>query len=54
LDEEVYPFSFVPFEARWLDGVWIAAVAMAVSLVATLYPARSATRIAPAEAIRYE
>ena len=54
LDEQIYPLSFVPFEPRWVDGVWIAAVAMAVSLVATLYPARNATRIAPVEAMRYE
>jgi lipoprotein-releasing system permease protein len=54
LDEEVYALSFVPFEPRWLDGIWIAAVALAISFLATLYPARSATRIAPAEALRYE
>ena len=54
LDEQVYSLAFVPFEARWIDGVWIAAAAMAVSLIATLYPARSATRIAPVEALRYE
>jgi lipoprotein-releasing system permease protein len=46
--------SFVPFESRWTDGIWIAAVAIAVSFLATLYPARSATRIAPAEVLRYE
>jgi lipoprotein-releasing system permease protein len=54
LDEQIYPLSFVPFEPQWIDGVWIAAVAMIVSLIATLYPARNATRIAPVEALRYE
>jgi lipoprotein-releasing system permease protein len=54
LDEQVYSISFVPFTTRWVDGVWIAAAAMAVSLIATLYPARSATRIAPVESLRYE
>ncbi|MCU1339960.1 MAG: hypothetical protein JWO19_5541 [Bryobacterales bacterium] len=54
LDEQVYSISFVPFTTHWVDGVWIAAAAMAVSLIATLYPARSATRIAPVEALRYE
>ena len=54
LDETVYSLSFVPFEAHWVDGVWIAAVAMLVSFLATIYPARNATRIAPAEVLRYE
>ena len=54
LDEQVYSISFVPFTTRWVDGVWIAAAAMAVSLIATLYPARSATKIAPVESLRYE
>lgn len=54
LDEEVYSLSYVPFEPQWYDGMWIAAAAILVSFVATLYPARSATRIAPAEALRYE
>jgi lipoprotein-releasing system permease protein len=54
LEEQVYSLAYVPFNARWIDGLWIAAAAMAVSLVATLYPARSATRIAPVEALRYE
>ena len=40
--------------AAGFDGIWIAAAAMAVSLIATLYPARSATRIAPVESLRYE
>jgi lipoprotein-releasing system permease protein len=54
LNETVYSLSFVPFEIRWLDGVWIAVVALLVSFLATLYPARNATRIAPAEVLRYE
>jgi lipoprotein-releasing system permease protein len=54
LDEEVYSLSFVPFEPRWVDGIWVPAAAILVSFLATIYPARSATRIAPAEALRYE
>ena len=54
LDEQVYSISFVPFAVRWTDGVWIAAAAMAVSMIATLYPARNATKIAPVESLRYE
>jgi lipoprotein-releasing system permease protein len=54
LDEQVYSISFVPFTTRWVDGVWIAAAAMGVSLIATLYPARSATKIVPVESLRYE
>ena len=54
LDPTVYSMSFVPFESRWVDGVWIAAAAIFVSFLATLYPARKATRIAPTEVSRYE
>ena len=54
LDPDVYSISYVPFDARIVDGIWIAAVALLISFLATLYPARSATSIAPAEALRYE
>jgi lipoprotein-releasing system permease protein len=54
LPQAVYSLPFVPFEPRWVDGIWIAALAIAVSFVATLYPARNATKIAPAEVLRYE
>jgi lipoprotein-releasing system permease protein len=54
IDESVYAFSYVPFETHWVHGIWIAAAAIAISFLATLYPARNATRIAPAEVLRYE
>lgn len=54
LDASVYALSFVPFEPRPWDGVWIAAMALGVSLLATIYPARNATRITPVEVLRYE
>ncbi|MEX2261622.1 MAG: FtsX-like permease family protein [Bryobacteraceae bacterium] len=54
LDEQVYSMSFVPFDPRAWDSLWIAGIAILVSFLATLYPARSASRIAPAEVLRYE
>src|SRR3990172_7013714 len=54
LDPDIYSISYVPFQARVVDGVWVAAVALLISFLATLYPARNATTIAPAEALRYE
>jgi lipoprotein-releasing system permease protein len=54
LDETVYALSFVPFEPRFLDGLWVAVTAMLVSTLATIYPARNATNILPAEVLRYE
>ena len=54
LDETVYALAFVPFESSPLDGVWIAGAAIAVSFLATLYPARKATTITPVEVLRYE
>jgi lipoprotein-releasing system permease protein len=54
LDEEIYSVAFVPFEPRLADAFWIAAVALSVSLLATLHPARSASRIEPVETLRYE
>ncbi|MBI4444120.1 MAG: ABC transporter permease [Acidobacteria bacterium] len=54
LDPNIYSISYVPFDARAVDGVWVAAVALLISFLATLYPAYNATAIAPAEALRYE
>jgi lipoprotein-releasing system permease protein len=54
LNAEVYSIDYLPFAAHWIDGVWVSAVSLGVSLLATIYPAYSASRILPAEALRYE
>jgi len=54
LDETVYSMSFVPFEPRIVDSFWIAGLAILVSFVATVYPARNAARVTPTEVLRYE
>jgi lipoprotein-releasing system permease protein len=54
LSAAVYSLDYLPFAPRWQDGVIVAAVALSVSLLATLYPSSSAARILPAEALRYE
>jgi lipoprotein-releasing system permease protein len=54
LDQTVYALAYVPFEPRPIDALWIAAAAILVSFVATIYPARNATKISPAEVLRYE
>jgi lipoprotein-releasing system permease protein len=54
LSAEVYSIDYLPFAARWTDGLIVASVSFAVSLLATLYPSSSAARILPAEALRYE
>jgi lipoprotein-releasing system permease protein len=54
LDEQVYSIPYVPFQTNPLDGIWIAGAAILVSFLATIYPARNATRISPAEVLRYE
>ncbi|HYM75262.1 MAG TPA: FtsX-like permease family protein [Candidatus Dormibacteraeota bacterium] len=54
LSPEVYSIDYVPFAPRVADGAWVALFAVLVSFVATLYPSWSASRILPAEALRYE
>jgi lipoprotein-releasing system permease protein len=54
LSAEVYSIDYVPFAPRVTDGLLVAAVALLISFVATLYPSWSATRVVPAEALRYE
>jgi lipoprotein-releasing system permease protein len=54
LSAEVYSIDYVPFAARPIDGLVVAVVAVFISFVATIYPSYAASRILPAEALRYE
>ncbi|HVZ84577.1 MAG TPA: FtsX-like permease family protein [Terracidiphilus sp.] len=54
LSAAVYAIDTLPFAARPIDGVIVAAVSIGISLLATLYPSHTAARILPAEALRYE
>jgi lipoprotein-releasing system permease protein len=54
LDPQVYAVPFVPFHASFRDGVWIALVAMGIAILATLWPAREASRLLPVEILRFE
>jgi lipoprotein-releasing system permease protein len=54
LSAEVYSIDTLPFAPRPLDGIIVSVVSIGISLLATLYPSSAASRIMPAEALRYE
>ena len=54
LAKEVYYISSLPSELQWSDVSTITVLSFVLSLVATLYPSWRASRVNPAEALRYE
>lgn len=54
LSSDVYFISYLPSELRVDDVILICGSALAMSFLATLYPAWRASRTQPAEALRYE
>lgn len=52
LPADVYSISHVPLAPRARDVLFAASIAFVISLLATLYPARTAARTRPAESLR--
>lgn len=54
LDAEIYMIPYIPFHVRIWDAVLISATALLISYLATIYPARQASKLDPVEVLRYE
>lgn len=54
LAKDVYYISDLPSDLVWSDVITIVSVSFVLSLLATIYPSYKASRINPAEALRYE
>ena len=54
LDKSVYYISDLPSELLWSDVWGVTGISFVLALLATLYPSWRASRVNPAEALRYE
>src|SRR5690606_35995895 len=54
LDPDVYYVDRLPIEVNPVDYALVAVCALAITVLATLYPALSASRLRPVDGIRYE
>ena len=57
LDRELfaqYFINYLPSELRWENVFFVSGMGFLMSFLATLYPARKASKVQPAEALRYE
>jgi lipoprotein-releasing system permease protein len=54
LSSDVYYISELPSDIHWGDVISVAVVSLVLSFIATIYPSWRASRVNPAEALRYE
>jgi lipoprotein-releasing system permease protein len=54
LDPSVYFIDRLPIQIAVSDVLWITAASLGIAMLATLWPARQASRLFPVEAIRHE
>lgn len=52
--DDVYFLSEMPSKIDYAEVAWTAAMSLAISFLATLYPSRKAARMQPVEVLRYE
>lgn len=53
LPTEVYPVEYMPVKLKLIDLFLVSSVAVIISILACLYPAKKATQIVPAEILRH-
>lgn len=53
-DPTLYYITQIPAEVHGLQVFWVALIALVLTALATIYPARRGARVEPAEALRYE
>jgi lipoprotein-releasing system permease protein len=51
---DIYFLDRIPVELSWVRISLTAAIAVALSVIAAIYPAWKASRLDPVEALRYE
>lgn len=51
---DAYFVNYLPSELSWRDVTWVSLLTGLISFLATIYPARKAAKVQPAEALRYE
>jgi len=54
LKSDVYPLTYLPSEILLSDIVQVVSTALILSFIATIYPAWRASRVQPAQALRYQ
>lgn len=54
LNANVYFISYLPSELKWQDVMIVTGSGLLMSFLATLYPAYRASKVKPAEALRYD
>ena len=53
-NKEIYYINELPSDLQWSDVSGVTGIAFVLALLATLYPSWRASRVNPAEALRYE
>ena len=51
---DAYFVNYLPSELKWSDVLGVSFISALLSFLATIYPARKAAQVQPAEALRYE